>query len=290
MRVAKSIQADLLLVIITFIWGSAFTIVKQSLAQTSPILFVSMRFWVAALVLTVCIPGKMRDIPGKTMLHGFLLSLVLFGGFIFQTLGLRSANPSKSAFITSLSVLLVPLLGFLLFRDRPGKQTLAGVLLATAGLFLMLAHTVDLRIGSGEALTLIGAVLFGVQILLVSRFVSAGGYQQLMLLQILGTAILSSLAIPLIEKPFIVWSAGLVGYIAIAGVFATALAFFVQGYAQRLTSANHAALVYSLEPFFAALFAFWILGQVMSAREWVGAILILAGILVSELRFAPHQK
>jgi len=109
--------------------------------------------------------GQIRKISGKTFRQGMVLSLVLLGGFIFQTLGLRSTNPSYSAFITSLSVLLVPLIGFLIFRHRPRPQTIAGVVLATIGLFLLLARMSDLEMSSGDVLTLICAVLFGFHIL-----------------------------------------------------------------------------------------------------------------------------
>jgi drug/metabolite transporter (DMT)-like permease len=295
MKISKPLQADMALVLITFVWGSTFTVVKQSLENASPILFVTMRFWIATLVCIAFMPGHFRKINRRTWCHGVVLSLILFGGFVFQTLGLRNTNPSYSAFITSLSVLLVPLLGFLLFHHRPRPQTLAGVILATIGLFLLLAHLSRLTMGSGDFLTLICAVLFGLHILLLGRFVAVSDYRQLLLLQLAGTAILSSIAVPLFEVPVLNLNPRLVLALAVTGLLATAFALYVQARAQRLTTANHAALIFSLEPFFAALFAFWILGQVLTLREWFGGILVLAGILVSELQFpslkkAPGQK
>jgi drug/metabolite transporter (DMT)-like permease len=285
MRISKPVQADLALILITFVWGSTFTIVKQSLESISPILFVAMRFWIATIVCVAFMPGQLRRISGRTFRQGVVLSLVLFGGFVFQTLGLRNTNPSYSAFITSLSVLLVQLLGFLIFHHRPRPQTIAGVVLATVGLFLLLAHLSQLTMGSGDFFTLLCAVLFGFHILFLGKFVSAGDYRQLMLLQLAGTAILSSIAASVFEKPFVHWNSGLAMSLVLTGFLATAFALYVQARAQRLTTANHAALIFSLEPFFAALFAFWILGQVLTMREWAGGILVLAGILVSELQF-----
>jgi drug/metabolite transporter (DMT)-like permease len=292
MKISKPIQADLALIGITFIWGSTFTVVKQSLENVSPILFVAIRFWIAAFVCAACMPGQIRKISGRTFRQGIVLSLVMLGGFIFQTMGLRSTNPSYSAFITSLSVLLVPLLGFLMFHHRPRPQTLAGIVLSTIGLFLLLAHLAQWTMGSGDFLTLLCAVLFGFQILFLGRFVSTSDYRQLMLLQTTGTAILSSIAVPIFEKPFIVWNTELAVSLAATGLLATAFAFSVQAWAQRLTTANHAALIFSLEPFFAALFAFWILGQVLTLREWAGGVLVLSGILVSELQFpfSPRRR
>lgn len=290
MKLSKPLQADLALVCITFIWGSTFTVVKQSLESASPILFVALRFWIAAIVCTALMPGQVRKIDRTTMFRGVVLSFILFGGFVFQTLGLRNTNPSYSAFITSLSVLLVPLLGFLVFHHKPRPQTLAGVILAIVGLFLLLARLSQITMGSGDFLTLICAVLFGLHILLLGRFVSVSDYRQLILLQLVGTAILGSISVPLFEKPFLNWNPRLALALAVTGLLATAFALYVQARAQRLTTANHAALIFSLEPFFAALFAFWILGQVLTLREWCGGVLVLAGILVSELQFPFFRK
>lgn len=244
----------------------------------------------AAAIAAALMPGQIREISGRTLTRGLLLSGMLMGGFVFQTMGLRSTSPSYSAFITSLSVLLVPLFGRLIFRHRPRKQTVAGVLLATLGLFFLLSRTAELRIGSGEGLTLICAFMFAFQILFLGRFVAASDYRQLMLVQLAGTAVACTAMAPVLETPFIVWNSTVVFYLSVTGALATAFALIVQAWAQRYTSANHAALIFSLEPFFAALFAFWILGHIMTPREWFGGVLILAGILVSELRIRQPDE
>lgn len=285
MKIPKPIQADLSLILITFIWGSSFTIVKQTLKHVSPILFLALRFWVATLAITAFMPAQIWKMSRKTACQGLVLSLVMVGGFVFQTLGLRSTGPAHSAFITSLSVLLVPLFGLLIFHHLPRLQTIAGVTLATIGLVLLLANISEPWMRSGDVLTLICAVMFGFQILFLGRFVSISDYRQLMLLQMSGTAVICSVAALLVEKPFITWNSQVVLALFVTGILSTAFAFSVQAYAQRFTTANHAALIFSLEPFFAALFAFWILGQRLTLREGVGGILVLFGILVSELTF-----
>ncbi len=290
MKIPKPIQADLALILITFVWGSTFTVVKIGIEQVSPVLFVALRFWIAAAIVAALMPGQIKKISRRSFRHGLVLSLMLVGGFVFQTLGLRSTGPSQSAFITSLSVVLVPLLGFLIFRHRPRMQTLAGVILATAGLFLLLVHLADLDFRPGDVLTLICAVMFGFQILLLGRFLSVTDHRQLMLLQMTCTAVICTLLVPVIEKPFIAWNSTVALCLFITGVLATAFALYVQTWAQRYTTPNHAALIFSLEPFFAVLFAYWILGHVLTSREWLGGLLVLAGILVSELRIRPENN
>lgn len=286
MKIPKSIQADLALVAITFVWGSTFTVVKSSLAYISPILLVAVRFWIATAIIVILMPRQIRGMSARSFRQGLLLSAVLLGSFIFQTLGLRSTSPSYSAFITALSVLLVPLLGFILFRDRPRLQTVGGVILATLGLWILLVNIRQITLGSGDMLTMVCAFLFALQILLLGRFVRTTDYRQLMLLQMGGTAVLCTILVPVLETPFVVWTPSLLAYLFVTGVLATAVAFYVQARAQQFTTPNRAALIFSLEPFFAALFAYWLLDQVLTVREWIGGALILAGILVSELRLA----
>jgi drug/metabolite transporter (DMT)-like permease len=285
MKISKSIQADFALIAVTFIWGSTFTVIKKSLELTSPILFVAMRFWLAAALTLACMPGQIRKVSAQSVGRGLILAGVLSGGFIFQTLGLRSSSPSNSAFITSLSVLLVPLMGFLLFRQRPALQTILGVIMATMGLLFLLVDIRNLRPQSGDVLTLVCAAMFGLQILFLSRFVAKTDYAQLQLLQMLGSAVLCTMLVPALESPFVLPTSSLMLYLFVTGVLATAVAFYVQARAQRLTTPNRAALIFSLEPFFAALFAYWILDYRLTVREWLGGGMILAGILVSELQF-----
>ena len=213
-----------------------------------------------------------------------LLSIAFLGGFVSQTLGLRDTTPSNSAFITSLSVLLVPVLGYLIFRHRPSLKTGIGIFMATVGLVLLLADTSNFSLHSGDFLTLICAFMFAFHILLMGRFVQQTNYRQLIFVKMTFSALLCSIMAPLIESPFIIWDSYLMFYLFVLGILATAAAFFIQAWAQQYSNPNHTALIFSLEPVFASVFSFIILGQRFSAREWAGGILILTGIIVSELR------
>jgi len=284
MKGTKLVQAEIVLVIITIIWGSTFTIVKKALLQVSPILLVALRFWIATVVVVAFMPGQFRHIQSGTILKGLALSVAFLGGFVFQTLGLRDTTPSNSAFITSLSVLLVPVLGFLIFRHRPSVRTAVGILIATGGLILLLADSGDFSLHSGDFLTLICAFMFAFHILFLGRFVRQTYYRHLILVKLACSAILCSVMVPLLESPFVIWDFYLIFYLIVLGILATAAAFFLQGWAQQYSNPNHTALIFSLEPVFATIFAFIILDQSFSEKEWVGGILILVGILVSEFK------
>jgi drug/metabolite transporter (DMT)-like permease len=290
MKIPKPVQADIALIFTTLIWGSTFTIVKLSLAQVSPILFIALRFWVATAITIAFMPGVILGISGKTLRRGLVLSVVLLGGFVFQTLGLRGTTPSRSAFITSLSVLLVPLFGLLIFRHRPKLQTLAGVALATIGLGMLTLTTGDLKFRWGDGLTLICALVFALHILFLGRYLPKSDYRQLIILQMTGCAVIATLLIPMLETPFLVWDANFTLYLFITGVLATAFAFYCQNRAQQYTTPNRTALIFSLEPFFAVFFAYLLLGQNLTGKEWLGGGFVLAGILTSEFRRVGSQE
>jgi len=285
MKIAsKGLWADVSLIAVTIIWASTFTVIKGSLPLISPGLLIALRFWIAVFVMALLIPRAWRRIPPHTLRCGGWLAVALSAGFLCQTMGLQWTTPSRCAFITSMYVLLVPLLGWLVLRQPLRGRTLFGVGMAALGLGLLTLRTADFHIGIGDLLSLAGAAAFAGQILMLGRFLTGNDFRQLAVVQIAGTALICSLIVPVIERPF--WTADfrLVGSLALLGIFATALAFFMQSSAQRHTSPNRAVLLFSLEPFFATLIAYWALGDRLTGREWLGGCLVLAGILSSEIR------
>jgi drug/metabolite transporter (DMT)-like permease len=289
MRIPRLVQAEISLVLITILWGSTFTIVKKGLDQVTPIFFVALRFWIATAVVAALMPGQYRKITRKTVAQGVLLSVALLGGFVLQTVGLGDTTPSNSAFITSLCVLLVPILGFLIFGYRPSFRTVCGILLAILGLILLLARSTDFDVHSGDFLTLVCAFLFAFHILFLGRFVLVTNYRHLVFVTMASCAILCSIMVAALESPHVVWDFYFTFYLFVLGVLATAGAFFIQGWAQQYSNPNHTALIFTLEPVFATVFAYWFLDQGLSAWECVGGILILAGILVAEIRGKGKQ-
>jgi drug/metabolite transporter (DMT)-like permease len=254
MRVSKSIQADIALLFITVVWASTFAVVKQCPNQISPVLFLSVRFGIASLAIISFMPRVLTGIPRRTLLRGSILSLLMAAGYILQTVGLRETTASRCAFVTSLFVLFVPLLGFLVIRYRPRPQTLCGIALATVGLGLLTLNPRNFTIGRGDLFTLLGAIVFALQIVLLGCYVKTSDYRQLAALQITGTAVICTVTMPVLETPFAKWDLTLVLSLLMTGVLATAFATYVQSSAQRHTTANRAALVFSLEPFFASFF------------------------------------
>jgi drug/metabolite transporter (DMT)-like permease len=281
----KRRQADLGLFFNVLVWGSTFVLVKTALLDISPFLFLALRFSLAAMVLAIVFlwKGEVRY-EGKTVAAGCLVGGFLYAGFLFQTLGLRLTTAPKSAFLTGLTSLMVPLLTRLVYKTRPQLSEVAGVLVATAGLAMM---TLRGNIGSmsrGDLLTIFGACAFAAHIVTLGHFSEKMSYELLSITQVCAAALLALSLFGLWETPHLVWRPAVIYAILITGIFATALAFTIQAWAQQHTTATRTALIYMLEPVVAWIISYWLTGEGLSGRAAVGAFLILGGVLLVEMK------
>ncbi len=280
-------RAELALVAVAFIWGATFVVVKQALADVSTFLFLGMRFTLAAVLLALALSGRLGRARAEEWRGGLLCSGLLFLGYALQTTGLRLTTASKSAFITGLYIVLVPLLGSLVQRVVPRPWELGGAALATAGTALLTAGGaggMDLRLNAGDMLTAACAVAFAAHLLAVERYSRRMDYERLSLYQVAGVAGLSWLAAGTVETPRVEWSQALLFALLATALLATALSFLLYTWAQRHTSATKAALIFALEPVFAGVLAWAVSGEEWGAGSLGGAALILAGIVLAELK------
>ncbi|HEY3836384.1 MAG TPA: DMT family transporter [Bryobacteraceae bacterium] len=284
-------KAELALVVITLVWGATFSTVKNALADASPILFVAVRFSLASAALLLLYH---RKLDRRTLLPGIAVGSLLFAGYAFQTVGLRFTTPSKAAFITGFTIPLVPLISSCVYKTRPRPAELAGVLAATVGMALMTLQDVHLQVSQmglnpGDGLTVLCAVAFAGHIVALGYFSKWAthrrlGFEPLAVWQILTAAAWGLLSFRWLDTPYWHMSNGLWIALAITGLLATALAFTVQTWAQLHTTPIRTALIFALEPVFAWAFSWLLTGEVLSARASLGAVLILAGILLVEMK------
>ncbi len=285
-------MAELALTALTLLWGTTFALVKQALADASAPVFLSLRFSLAALVLLGLWALRRDRATPSLWKHGALLGLAQFGGFLFQTEGLRHTTSSRSAFITNLSVLVVPFLARFLLKRKVATSSWFGVALAVVGLALLTRPfdgTVDAGVRWGDLLTVLCAVSYAFQVTLTGEWSPRHGLLPLTSVQI-GTTLVLTLALLPFGTPRFVPTATLFGVVAFTGLAMTAGAIFVMNWAQRRIPAVRAALIYSLEPVVAALFSAAWLGERMGAREWLGGLLIVGAVLLAELGAAIGRR
>lgn len=289
MSVSRSLKAHLLLVLMTFVWGTTFVLVKQALLSASPLLFNTVRMSLAAVFLAALYRKHLVRLDRRTFRAGLLVGFFLFLGYALQTTGLRLTTPSKSAFLTGVSTVLVPVLLIAFWRAHIQLWRIVGIITAFVGLFLMTVPSgregiADFaNVNAGDLLTIGCAFGFAFQIILLGRSTQRFPFEPLAVLQISVAAILMAVSTPFLEHPHIHFSATVVSAIVITGIFGTAVAFTVQAWAQQFTPATHTALIFTLEPVFAWLTSFIYLKERLGVRAGAGALLILAGVLVSEL-------
>ena len=279
-------RADLALGFITLIWGATFVVVKQALQDSSTLLFLALRFSLATVALGLAFrPRRGQEAHSKWLLAGGVAAGVcLFSGYLLQCAGLRYTTPSKSAFITGLSIVMVPTLAALGQRKLPHLWEVAGVVIATGGMALLTLPGQSLRMGKGDLLTLGCALAFAVHILAVGYYAPRLGFRTLTLVQIATAAALALSSFWWVETPMIRWRAGVAIALLVTGLLATALAFGVQAWAQQYTTPTRTALIFALEPVFAWVTSYLLTGELLSRHGTLGAALILAGILLVELK------
>jgi drug/metabolite transporter (DMT)-like permease len=273
-------KAEFSLALITAIWGCTFVIVKGALADASPLPFLAVRFVLAGLLLLVVL-GR-GQVGRGTILPGSILGIFLFAGYLFQTWGLVYTTPSKSAFLTGFSVILVPII-MMLLGHKLGPATLLGAILGLAGIYLLVAPSGMSGVNRGDFFTLAGATSFAIHIVLVGRYTKRFSFLHLVPVQILVVGLLSSVALVMVPAQRLHFSARLVVAILVTALLATGVAFSVQNWAQQYTPPAHTALIFALEPVFAALSSWLVMGEHFRGRTLAGAGLILAGMVVSEI-------
>jgi drug/metabolite transporter (DMT)-like permease len=275
-------SADLWLLLITFLWGFSFVVVKGALSFAGPYWFLFLRFSLAGLAGLILLRGSWPRLNRQAVGQALMLSLVLYGGFAFQTLGLQFTSPAKSAFITAVCVVLVPIFGLVIFRVRVSREVGLGIVTAFAGLYLLLRPDNLAAVNRGDILTFGCAVVFAFHILLVSRYARITDPGILAVLQLVFTALWSlPLALIMDDLSFSYpWSF----YLALVylSVFCSALAFSIQIRAQRKVPASRAALIFALEPVFAAATSMVLIGEHLLWREWLGGGLVVLGVFWGE--------
>jgi len=293
---SRSMKAHLLLLAVVFVWGSTFVLVKDALADISPLLFNFLRMALASLCLLLIYRRHIGHIDRRAVLYGAITGLALTTGYQFQTVGLRLTTPSKSAFITGMSVIFVPLL-VAVPRLRPAGthaprwNAFVGALLAFAGIIFITAtphggynfHSINM----GDVLTLVCAIAFAFHVVALAHFSPRMRFEQLALLQVSFAALFMAISLPVFEHPYVRWGPRVLIALAVAAVLATALAFTVQSWAQQIIPATHTAVLLTMEPVFAWITSLLVLGQGLGLRSGTGALLILAGIALTEL--APSR-
>jgi drug/metabolite transporter (DMT)-like permease len=277
------------LLLVSVIWGTTFVAVKTAMDHASPVLFVGVRFALAAMA---AIPLVRWRKPGvrAAMRAGLPLGCVLAGAYASQTLGLTVTSPARSAFITGLNVSLVPAWALLLTGHRIARLSLLGLFLTLPGLWLLTSPGASSWC-RGDTWTLVCAILYALYLVLLERSAKRHAPGILLFSQLAATAVLALLAAPILEHPRFELTSSLVAALTLTAFAATTGTTWLQLRCQPQVGPTRTALIFASEPVFAALFSYLWFGEQLGVLGWAGGGLILAGMLISELGAARgHQN
>jgi drug/metabolite transporter (DMT)-like permease len=269
----------------SLLWGVTFVVVKNTLADISVFAYLAARFTLGALPMAWIYRADLRKLSRGELWAGLQIGGIMFGGYAFQTAGIARTTPSKAAFITGISVVLVPVLLALIWRRKISAWAWGGVFASFAGLYFLTVPRQGIHdLNRGELM-----VFYALQIIFISRCSTEYSLGGLSFLQVAATAGLSLLSVPLLaathlEAPVFRLTSQMVFGVLVTAIFTTAIAYPLLVWGQRHTTATNTALILASEPVYAAITSFVVLHERLGARALVGAGLILAGILVAELK------
>ena len=293
----KKYTGEIALLFNTLIWGGTFALIKNAFNDISPLLFLGLRFSIAALIFLPFVYASLKRTNRQTLIAGSILGFFYFTGFAAQSLGLNLTTATKSGFITGTFVVFIPILQLIIERRKPKWFNILSVFLVLMGLILLSSkgeNAFDFikQLGSdfnlGDLLTLLCALLFAFQVVYVDVFTKKYDYLPMVFVQLLitgvGGFILSFVfSISSLETVKFTFNATVVTAILYTAIFASIIATVIQLKFQKFVSPTKAGIIFSIEPIFAAVFAYFLLSEKISNFGLVGCVLIFIGLIVSEL-------
>ena len=280
----QSKAPQLILILITIIWGGSFITVQYGLNFSSPILFVALRFAAAAIAVSLISYRSLHHFTRLDWVAGFLIGLSIAIGYGTQTVGLQTITSSESAFLTALYVPLVPIILWLIFKNKPHIMTCLGAGLAFIGLVFLTGNGFGaIQLNYGQILTILGSIAIAFEIILISHFAERVNIRRVTVLQLIFASLICFIMAPLLgETSMPNFNGQLIGILCALGI-ASAFIQLAMNWAQRVVDPSQAAIIYAGEPIWAALFG-RLAGERLPALALVGGVLVVFSVILSEWR------
>ncbi|WP_291564671.1 MULTISPECIES: DMT family transporter [unclassified Clostridium] len=285
----RKAKADFMLLMITIFWGASYILTKIGLETFEPFNLIALRFIIAFGISAIVFKKQVFKTDVRTIKYALILSIILFGVFISMTFGLKYISASNAGFLISLSVVLIPVISFIFLKQKIDKKVIGGVCLALIGIALLTLNT-ELRLSSGDILCILCALLFATHIVVTSIFTQKVDSIALGVLQLGFVGIFSVVFSMLIETVKLPSNTTSWFVVLSLSILCTAVGYIVQTTAQQYTSATHTGLILSLEPVFSAVFAYVFLGEILTKKGYVGAVILLLSVLIAELDFKKKSQ
>lgn len=279
------------LILVTIIWGGAFAVVKNSLDYVPPVYMMAFRFTIAGVVMSLVFMKKLSRMKKDEFIHGVGIGVFLFLAYVFQTIGCNYTTAGKNAFLTTIYVILVPFLNWILIKRRPDIFSIIAAVLSITGIGLLSLEGIEgaLSMNKGDVLTLICGFCYALQIIFIAQWSQNDDPVLLAILQIIVAALLSWITAPFIDGDMnwsVLGSSDVILSMLYLGLLSTMVAFALQTICQKYLSPSLAALLMSFEAVFGALSGVIFLGEVIPLRGIIGCVLMFFAVVLSETKFS----
>ncbi len=283
-RANDRLKAEMTLLGVVILWGYTFPVIKNVLEAIPPFTFLTYRFFLAFFIIFLIFRNRLREIRIDTVQKGFMAGFWLFLGYFGQTVGTQFTTATKTAFITGISVVLVPIFSFFLIKEKIKINSLIGVILAMAGLLMMNSNGSFYSVNVGDLLVFLGSIGFALYIIAVHIYTKEHDHVQLVFIQLVSVFLMSFIMTVLFEKEsfHFSYSSSVYWAIIITGVFATSFALYLQNRFQRFTDPTKIAIIFSTEPVFGAIFSHLILKETIGLFGIIGGITIFIGMIIAQ--------
>lgn len=285
---SKKLRANLILLTITVFWGISFPLMRNVLEDIHALTYLMVRFVLAAIFVSLIFIKKHKNIRKTEFKGGIIIGFLISLGMILQVFGLYSTTASNSAFITSMSVVFVPIILALFFKRKTNKLTTIGIISAAIGL-LLISGSITLDFNKGDLLTLFCAIAFALQIIFIDRNTKNADAGAMAIVQMWTAALIATLAWIIFNREAIIITPRVIIVLVITSLFGTAFAFSAQIHVQKDTNPATTALILTLEPIFALFFALIIPDgngktEILTVIKAIGVSLIFVGTIISEFK------
>ncbi|MEL7648340.1 MAG: DMT family transporter [Sedimentibacter sp.] len=292
---SKQLKADLMLLLITLGWGVSYYLVDLSLEDMGSFTLNANRFLIAFAVAAVLSFPKLRNVSKATLMYSALLSVVLVFVYIGATFGIQYTTLSNTGFLCGLSVIFTPILSSIIYRRLPDRKVIFVVTMSFIGIGLLTltdSLTINYANLKGDLLSIMCGFMYAIDLLITEKAVKKDDVNpfQLGVFQLGFTGAFNLVLAFVFEVPHLPTSPHIWAPVLFLAVFCTGIAFIVQAVAQQYTSASHVGVIFSLETLFAGIIAFVFANEVLTAKSYVGAALMITSIFVMEIDFGELKK
>jgi len=279
-------KAEIILLLVTLSWGLSFSLIKIALIYISPFAFVFYRFLITTIILFLFFRKRILKIRFYDIKYGLILGVFLFIAYLTQTIGLKYTSASNSAFITGTNIVLIPFVQILIVKTKPKIGNIIGIIFVLIGLYFLI-ELKDAKLNYGDFITLCCAISVAFYIVLLDRFYKKTGYFEMIYGQFIAMVILSFLGTFFIEYLIyneyrLVLNFESTLSLILTALLATLIGLYFSTKYQKFTTPVRAGLIYNMEPIFAVIFAYFILHELMSFYQLIGASIMFSGLIISE--------